>query len=63
MFLILIFAFYFFQIFQMRSYWSFGEIQFDPETDIYYGLKDTTNNVILTVLQVIQVVWGTMFLK
>lgn len=56
-------AFYFFQLLQYRSFWSFGELMFDPSTDIYHHIKNPTNNIILTIFQVIQIIWGTMFLK
>lgn len=56
-------AFYFFQILQYRSFWSFGELKFDPAIDLYHGIKNPTNNLILTFFQIIQIIWGTMFLK
>ena len=56
-------AFYFFQILQYRSFWSFGELRFDPAVDLYHHIKDPTKNLILTFFQFIQLIWGTMFLK
>jgi hypothetical protein len=56
-------AFYFFQILQYRSFWSFGKLKFDPEIDLYHKIADPTNNTILSIFQIIQLIWGTMFLK
>jgi hypothetical protein len=56
-------AFYFFEILMYRSFWSFGELRYDPAVDLYHRIKNPTNNLILTFFQIIQVIWGTMFLK
>ena len=56
-------AFYFFQLLQYRSFWSFGELRFDPSVDLYHHIKNPTKNLILTFFQIIQIIWGTMFLK
>lgn len=56
-------AFYFFQILQYRSFWSFGELRFDPAVDLYHHIKNPTSNLILSFFQIIQLIWGTMFLK
>lgn len=56
-------AFYYFQILQYRSFWSFGQLKFDPELDLYHKIADPTNNIVLSIFQVIQIIWGTMFLK
>lgn len=62
-FLLLGVAFYYFQILQYRSFWSFGELKFDPELDLYHKIANPTNNVLLSIFQIIQLIWGTMFLK
>ena len=56
-------AFYLLQLFQYRSFWSFGELSFDPSLDLYHKIKSPTRNYILSFFQVIQILWGTMFLK
>lgn len=56
-------AFYFFEILMYRSFWSFGELRFDPAIDLYHHVKNPTKNLLLTLFQVIQIIWGTMFLK
>ncbi len=56
-------AFYYFQALQYRSFWSFGQLRFDPEVDLYHKVINPTNHIILTIFQVIQIIWGTMFLK
>lgn len=56
-------AFYFFEILQYRSFWSFGELRFDPTVDLYHHVKNPTKNLLLTFFQIIQIIWGTMFLK
>lgn len=62
-FLLLGVAFYYFQILQYRSFWSFGELKFDPELDLYHKIANPTNNILLSIFQIIQLIWGTMFLK
>ena len=56
-------AFYFFQLYQYRSYWSFGELKYDPEHELYHKIQYPTKNYILSAFQLIQIIWGTMFLK
>ena len=56
-------AFYFFQILQYRSFWSFGNLRFDPAIDLYHHVEKPTRNLILTFFQIVQIAWGTMFLK
>lgn len=56
-------AFYFFQILQYRSFWAFGDLRFDPAVDLYHHIKNPTKNLILSFFQIIQIIWGTMFLK
>ena len=56
-------AFYYFQLLQYRSFWSYGQLKFDPEFDLYHKVAYPAKNIILTIFQVIQIIWGTMFLK
>ena len=56
-------AFYFMEILMYRSFWSFGELQYDPAVDLYHRIKNPTLNFLLTFFQIIQIIWGTMFLK
>lgn len=56
-------AFYYFQLLQYRSFWSFGQLKFDPEINLYHKIANPTSNIILSIFQVIQIIWGTMFLK
>lgn len=56
-------AFYFFQLYQYRSYWSFGPLRFDPSVDLYHHIKEPAKNIILSAFQIIQIIWGTLFLK
>jgi hypothetical protein len=56
-------AFYFFEIYQYRSFWSFGALKFDPEVNLYHTIANPTNNIILSIFQLIQIIWGTFFLK
>jgi hypothetical protein len=56
-------AFYYFQLLQYRSFWSFGELRFDPAVDLYHKIKNPTKNYILSAFQLIQIIWGTVFLK
>ena len=62
-FLILGAAFYFLQLLQYKAFWSFGELRFDPSVDLYHHIKNPTKNIILSIFQIIQIIWGTMFLK
>lgn len=62
-FILLIAAFYFFQILQYRSFWANGTLKFEPEKEIYHKIADPTKNYILSALQIIQIIWGTFFLK
>lgn len=62
-FLALAVAFYYFQLYQYRSFWSFGPLQFDPEVNLYHRIQYPTKNIILSVFQIIQIIWGTLFLK
>lgn len=56
-------AFYFLQLLQYKAFWSFGELRFDPSIDLYHHIKNPTKNIILSIFQIIQIIWGTMFLK
>ena len=62
-FLLLTAAFYFLQILQYRSFWSVGPLKFDPSTDLYHKPESPVTNYILSALQIIQIIWGTFFLK
>lgn len=62
-FLALMVAFYFFQLYQYRSFWSFGPLRFDPEHDLYHHIKEPAKNILLSSFQIIQIIWGTVFLK
>jgi predicted membrane channel-forming protein YqfA (hemolysin III family) len=62
-FLFLMAAFLFCQLLQYRSFWSNGELKFEPETELYHKVESPTSNIILSVLQVIQIYWGIVFLK
>ncbi len=62
-FLAMGFAFYVFEVLQYRSFWSFGQLKFDPSVDLYHRIQNPTRNLILSIFQIIQIIWGTMFLK
>jgi hypothetical protein len=57
------FVFYFCQVYQYRSFWSYGPLKFDPSINLYQNLDSPTSNYIISAFQILQIIWGTAFLK
>ena len=62
LFLIMATGFVFLLLFEFRSFWMHGTLNFDPEASLFWTLNGV-GPVILTVLWVIQAIWGLSFLK
>ena len=50
-------AFYVIEMLIYRSFWSFGELSYDPADDLYHRIKSPTLNLILTFFQIVQLIW------
>ena len=62
LFVLIAVAFGFIMIYEFKSIWTHGDVTFEPEQYLYHEVKGAWPNI-LSILWVIQAIWGLTFIK